>query len=169
MKARHNRSLLLVDIGVPRNVAAGVRGIENVFLTDIDQLQGMIDNNLVRRRREVPKVERIVADEVQRFLDGFVGLRAGPAIKELRDSLEMLRLHEIERHKHMTPEQRQAVDEVTHALLNKILHVPTVLLRDAVSQGDAGLRRIAAIREIFGVDGRRQDPTQPRDPGDGTA
>jgi glutamyl-tRNA reductase len=171
MKARQNRTLLLVDIGVPRNIAAGIREIENVFLTDIDQLQDMIDGNLQRRRREVPKVERIVVQEAQRFLDSYAGLRAGPAIKELRDGLEALRQQEMERHKHLTAEQRQAVDAVTHALLNKILHVPTVLLRDAAAQGDAGLRRIAAIREIFGIDRRQQDTSQPGDGdmGDGNA
>ena len=151
MKTRSNRTFLVVDIGVPRDVHPDVRHIDNVFLQDVDTLQGMIDQNLVRRRREVSKVEHIIDDEVNRFFDWYAGLHAAPVIKQLRGKLDSLRQREIER-AHLTPEQREAAEQVTHALVNKILHRPMRLLREATSQGETGARRIQTLREIFGLD-----------------
>lgn len=151
MKHRSNRTFLIVDIGVPRDVDPQVRHIDNVFLQDVDSLQGMIDQNLVRRRREVPKVERIIDQEVERFFDWYAGLHAGSVIKDLRGRLEELRQSELER-AHLSPEQRQAAEQVTHGLINKILHRPMRLLREATSQGEAGARRVQTLREIFGLD-----------------
>jgi glutamyl-tRNA reductase len=151
MKQHHNRSFLLVDIGVPRDIEPAVGSIDNVFLQDIDSLQGMIEQNLLRRRREVPKVERIISEEVDRFLEWYAGLQVGPVIKELRGRLEELRQREIQR-AHLSPEQREAAEQVTHGLINKILHRPMTLLRRSTSQGEAGMRRMQTIREIFGLD-----------------
>ena len=159
LKHRQNASLLIVDIGVPRDVDRDVADIDNVFLHDIDSLQGMIEHNLLRRRREVPKVERIIQEEVDRFLDWYAGLQAGPVIRELRESLETLRQQEIARAK-LTPEQREAADQVTAALLNKILHRPMTLLREASTLGETGRRRLQAIRDIFGLD-TPEDPPPP--------
>jgi len=154
MKARQNRSYLLVDIGVPRDVDPEVRRIDNVFLHDVDGLQVMIEQTLMRRRREVPKVEKIITGEIDHFMEWHRGLQAAPVIKELRGRMEDLRNAEIERHaSQLTPEQRTAVDMVTRALLNKVMHRPTTLLREATSQGEAGVRHIEAVREVFGLNG----------------
>jgi glutamyl-tRNA reductase len=165
MRARQQRTFLLVDIGVPRDVEPAVRTIENVFLHDVDGLQIMIQQTLVRRRREVPKVERIVSQEVQHYLDWYHGMRAAPVIKELRGHLELLRDQEMERQtSHMSPEQRAAVEQVTRALLNKLLHRPTHFLREASAQGESGLRRIEVARELFGLDeSTRPDDHDPTD------
>lgn len=153
MKARQNRSCLIVDIGVPRDVDPEVRKIDNVFLHDVDGLQIMIEQALQRRRREVPKVEKIIADEVDHFLEWHNGLQAAPVIKELRGWFESLREQEIGKHSsHLSAEERKAVELVTRALLNKLLHRPTVMLRESTAQGDVGLRRIETIRELFGLD-----------------
>jgi glutamyl-tRNA reductase len=153
MKARHNRSFLVVDIGVPRDVAPQVRAIDNVFLHDVDGLQVMIEQTLSRRRREIPRVERIVTEEVDRFLEWHTGLQAGPLVRDLRAHLESLRDQEIARHaSQWTPEQREAAEQVLRAFLNKLMHRPTTLLRNAAVQGDRGLRRLQAVREIFGLE-----------------
>jgi len=165
MRARQQRTFLLVDIGVPRDVEPAVRGIDNVFLHDVDGLQIMIQQTLVRRRREVPQVERIVSQEVQHFLDWYNGMRAAPVIKELRGHLELLRDQEVERHSsHLAPEQRAAVEQVTRALLNKMLHRPTHFLREASAQGEIGLRRIEVARELFGLN--EPPPADAPDPAD---
>ena len=170
MRARQQRTFLLVDIGVPRDVEPAVRTIDNVFLHDVDGLQIMIQQTLVRRRREVPKVERIVTQEVQHFLDWYHGMRAAPVIKELRGHLELLRDQEVERHtSHLAPEQRAAVEQVTRALLNKLLHQPTHFLREASAQGESGLRRIEVARELFGLDEPpRSDDPDPADDSHGS-
>jgi len=156
MKRRQHAAFLVVDIGVPRDVDPGVGDIDNVFLNNVDSLQGMIEQNLLRRRREVHKVERIIAEEVDRFLEWYAGLQAGPVIRELRSHLESLRQHEIERAK-IAPEQQQIVEQVTQGLLNKILHRPMSLLRQAASEGEVGRRRLQTIREIFDLDASSND------------
>ena len=161
MRARHNHNFLVVDIGVPRDVDPAVRNIDNVFLHDVDGLQVMIEQTLVRRRREVPRVEKIIDEEVAHFLDWYHGLQAAPLIKELRGHFEALREQEISRHAaHLSAEQRAAVEEVTRSLLNKLLHRPTKLLREAVAENDIGLRRIEAARELFGLDGRASEDSE---------
>ena len=156
-KRRQHASFLVVDIGVPRDVDAAVGDIDNVFLHNVDSLQDMIEHSLLRRRREVPRVERIIQEETDRFLEWYAGLQVGPAIRELRDRLETLRLQEIARAK-LSPEQRAAVDQVTQSLLNKILHRPMALLREASTQGETGRRRLQTVREIFGLDASAEDP-----------
>jgi len=165
MRARQQRTFLLVDIGVPRDVEPAARSIDNVFLHDVDGLQIMIQQTLARRRREVPKVERIVSQEVQHFIDWYHGMRAAPVIKELRGHLEWLRDQELERHtSHLAPEQRTAVEHVTRALLNKMLHRPTRFLREASAQGESGLRRIEVARELFGLNAEPQSEATDPDP-----
>lgn len=160
VKVRQNRTFLIVDIGVPRDVDPAVRHIENVFLHDVDGLQVMIEQTLVRRRREVPKVEAIIADEIRHVLDWYHGLQAAPVIKELRGRMEALRETEIARHaSHLTPEQRLAVEQVTRGLLNKLLHQPTKLLREAAAEGESGLRRIEVARDLFGLNGTPAEPS----------
>jgi glutamyl-tRNA reductase len=151
-KSRHNRAFLIVDIGVPRDVDPKVRDLDNVFLHDVDGLQVMIDQALARRRKEVPKVEKIITEEIDTFLEWYNGLQAAPVIKELRGWAEELRALEIARHANrLSPEQRQAVEMVTRSFMNKLLHRPTVLLRESTSAGESGLRRIETTRELFGL------------------
>jgi glutamyl-tRNA reductase len=153
MKLRHNRTLLIADIGVPRDVAPQVRELDNVFLHDLDGLQVMIDQTLARRQREVPRVERIIDADVERFIEWHAALQSAPIIRELRGRLEALRDQEIARHAgHWSSEQRQAAEEVLRAFVNKLLHRPTTLLRDATVQGEIGRRRLDAVREVFGLD-----------------
>jgi len=158
MKPRHNRSFLIVDIGVPRDVDPAVGRLDNVFLHDVDGLQVMIEQALQRRRREIPKVEKIIDQEVDHFLEWHNGLQAGPVIRELRSWFESLRNQEIARHaSRMSDDQRQAVELVTRTLLNKLLHRPTVLLRESMAQGEVGMRRIEIVRELFGLEGTTEN------------
>jgi glutamyl-tRNA reductase len=164
MRTRHNRSFLIVDIGVPRDVAPQVSAIDNVFLHDVDGLQVMIDQTLARRRRDVPHVERIVAEDVDRFLEWHAGLQSAPIIRELRGRLEELRDQELARHvSHWTPDQRRTAEHMMRAFLNKLLHRPTMLVRDATAHGELGRRRLDAVREVFGLEGSSATP------GEGTA
>jgi len=157
MKHRSGNNMLIVDIGVPRNVAADVAQIDNLILNNVDGLQAMIDQNIERRRYQVPRVEEIIAEEVDRFLSWHSGLQVGPVIRELQESLKNLRDQEVGRLRNLTPEQRAAVEQVAHGLIQKLLHRPMSLLREATEQGETGLRRIQTIREIFGLESAGND------------
>jgi len=126
--------------------------LENVFLYDIDDLQGVVAANIGQRRREMPAAERIVQEELRYFWDWYGGRGAVDAIRELRDHVEGLRASEWERAlrrlQHLDPADRDRVEYLTKALMNKFLHLPTLKLRAAAGNGRD--RELAeAVRRLF--------------------
>lgn len=157
---RGGRPLCILDIAVPRDVDPEVRRLENVFLYDIDDLQGVVAANIGNRRREMPAAERIVQQELRYFWEWYAGRGAVDAIRELRDHVEGLRAAEWERAlrrlQHLTPADRERVEYLTKALMNKFLHAPTLMLREAAGNGRD--RELAeAVRRLF-------DLTEPESP-----
>jgi glutamyl-tRNA reductase len=129
--------LLIVDIALPRDVEPSVGEIENVFLYNLDDLQQVVDSTIERRRGEVPVAEGIVQDAVSDFWQWYRGLDVVPIIRELREHAETIRQAEVERAlrnmKSLSPEDAAAVEALTKNILNKVLHRPTVRLKEAAS------------------------------------
>jgi glutamyl-tRNA reductase len=151
---RKNRPLLILDIAVPRNVELSVRGIPNVFLYDLESLEGLVKENLERRRREIPRVETIIRDETEQFLGWYAGLEATPVIRELREHYERVRAREMEKVRHRFCEKDQEqVEALTRGLINKLLHEPTMAIRGLPRGGDASLARMELVRRLFGLAG----------------
>jgi glutamyl-tRNA reductase len=150
------RQMLMVDIAIPRDIDPTLGEGGQVFLYDIDDLRQIVDDNLERRRAEVPIAERIVAEMADEFWDWHRSRDAVPLIRELRDRAESVRQAEVEkalrRLRHLDREDQEAVDQLTRALLNKILHQPTVRLREAVSNG-GGVAVLHAARYLFELEG----------------
>jgi glutamyl-tRNA reductase len=155
MKQRSNNPLFVIDIGVPRNVNPSCRKIENVFLYDIDSLSTIVDKNLEKRKAEIPKVTRIIREEMVEFFHWYNSLQVGPTIHDLRDSVESIRQSEVEKNIHrFAPEDRELVELVTKRIVNKILHQPMTSLKQGAENGSEGsetLLRIKALRELFGL------------------
>ncbi len=161
MKGRENNPLLIIDIGVPRNVEPAARKIPNVFLNDIDSLQLIVQKNMQMRRTEVVAVQRLLDQEVNDFIKWYNSLEVGPTIKMLREKIEQIRSEEIRRHKgKMNGTDAKIVEEVTRALVNKILHEPMTNLKSA-EDGISVVDRVNALRSLFGLseesDGEKQD------------
>jgi glutamyl-tRNA reductase len=154
------RPMLIVDIAIPRDVEPEVGGVENVFLYDIDDLRQIVDGNLERRRAEIPIAERIIFESVDEFWSWYASLDAVPLIRELRDRAEAVRRAEVEKAlrklQHLAPEEREAVEQLTRALINKVLHRPTVRLREAASNGH-GPAVLHAARYLFELDSTQDD------------
>jgi len=125
--------LFIVDLAVPRDVEASVGEIEQVFLYNVDDLQGIIQENLSRRTAEVDRAERIVAEEVLNFSVWQRSRTAVPTIRALRERFENTRQAELERLKPklagLPPEAAEKVDEITRLLLEKLLLDPTEQLK----------------------------------------
>ena len=157
MKQRSNNPLFIIDIGLPRNVNPAAGKIENVFVYDIDALSTVVDRNLDRRRGEIPRVTRIVREELVAFLRWQNALEVGPTIQEFRDSLEAIRAQEVMRNvNRFRPEDRELLDLVTRRIVNKILHGPTTVLKQATESGGLSgevVNRVKALRELFGMGG----------------
>jgi glutamyl-tRNA reductase len=146
--------LLILDLAVPRDVEIAVDGIADVYRYDVDALSSLAERNTADRRAEVPKAEALVEDAVLRFNEWWSGLLHVDVLKGLREKLETIRQDELERYSgklaRLGEDERKLVERITESLVAKIVHGPTVGLKE----GDASerLERAAAVRALFGLD-----------------
>jgi glutamyl-tRNA reductase len=152
VRRRPHRPLVLLDLAVPRDVEPEAGALENVFLYPIDALQGLVDQSLARRRREVPRAEAIAREECVRFLAWWRGLGATPVVRELREHFERVRAEEMARSRRLfSPEEQERFDRLTQSLVNKLLHLPTTRLKSFDPASREGARRLDAVRELFAL------------------
>ena len=147
------RSLLMIDISVPRNVEPAVGELPNVVLHNIDALESLVERNLVQRRGELPRAEAIVENEVQRFTGWLATLGVVPTIKLLTERISQFQQAEIERYqKHFAAADREQLHEFARTLCGKILHDPISFLRRLDAQGeDRSLSSVSVVRELFNL------------------
>ncbi len=154
MQSREGRALLVVDIGVPRNIDPGAGEVFGVNLLDIDHLRAYGEQSLEQRRQEIGKVRDLLADELDRHRVDRRAREVAPIVTALRARAEDIRLGELERSRArlaaLAPDQRDAVEALTQALVNKLLHEPTVRLKDAASSARGALYADAVV-ELFGL------------------
>jgi glutamyl-tRNA reductase len=151
LRRRPARPLLVVDLGVPRNVEPAVGRLESVFLHGIDALETLIERNLKRRREEVPRVEELIEEELARFRAWYRALEAEPLVARLQKQAEGIRRREVEGALHRFPaELHEEVDRLTRSLVRKILHHPSTRLR--AKGGEERLPRLDLVRELFRLD-----------------
>ena len=156
MAGRAGRPLLIVDIAVPRDVDPAVAELDGVTLLDMDDLRAFAAAGVAERRREVAAVEAILADELERYLLATSAREVAPMIVALRDRAESMRTAELDRFRarydDLDARQLDMVDAVTRGVVAKLLHQPTVVLKDAAGSA-RGDRLVAALRELFEIEG----------------
>jgi glutamyl-tRNA reductase len=166
MARRDGRALLIVDIAVPRNVDPGVGQVFGVTLLDIDGLKAFAAQSLAQRRQEIDRVRGIITEELDRFRLERSARELSPLISLLRARAEELRGAELNRFRsrlaRLDPDAREAVDALTRGLVNKLLHDPTVRIKDAAgtAQGELYADALAAL---FGLEGA-SEPDAAADP-----
>jgi glutamyl-tRNA reductase len=153
LHARKGRPLFLIDLAVPRDLEPGIHELDGCYLYDIDDLQAVVAQTLAGRRREAERAEAIVAGEAERFRAWHASLDVVPAIASLRARAEEIRAAELERAK-LTGAERRAAESVTAAVLNKLLHLPTMRLKEAAAAAD-GVIYADAVRHLFGLEDER--------------
>jgi len=155
VKDRRNKPIFMIDISVPRNIDPEVNKIDNVFLYDIDDLQGVVNSNIEGRFKEAEKAEEIILQEVETYLQWERSLDAVPTIVELREKVDEIRRRELDKTlcqlDNITEEQRQALDAMSSAIVNKIVHAPIVVLKQAASSEESG-ELFAFARKLFNLD-----------------
>ncbi len=155
LTARPERPLVLIDIAVPRDVDPEVRGLPNVHYYDIDDLEAHLNGALAERQQSVPHVEAIAAEEMDRFAEWLAGLDLAPIIAGLRAKADAIRRAEVDktlrRLPDLTPDERQHIESLSEALVNKLLHDPTSRLRAEAGNGHAA-EYAAAVRDLFALD-----------------
>jgi glutamyl-tRNA reductase len=155
IKKRNYESLVIVDIAVPRDVDPQCKNIENVFYNDIDSLNIIVEQNLLKRRNEIPKVEKIISEELNNFSDWLNSLQVSPIIKALRDKFETIRAEEVQNNiNRFSSEDKEKLEIITKKIINKILHHPTVELKKFVNDNstqDLNRMKLSVIQELFGI------------------
>jgi len=152
LRARKGKPLFLIDLAVPRDLDPAIHELEGCFLYDIDDLEAVVAESLAGRRSEAAQAEGIVAEEVERFGEWRSSLDVVPAIASLRARAEEIRARELAKvEKRLSEKERAAVDSVTTQVLNKLLHLPTVRMKEAAA-GSEGVLYAATVRHLFGLD-----------------
>jgi glutamyl-tRNA reductase len=146
------RPLFVVDIGLPRDVEPSVAELAGVTVLDLDDLRDWADRGLSHRTAEAERVREIVAEEVENFNLDATARQAAPLVASMRESAEKIRSAELDRYGsklgELDPAQRDAVVALTKAIVNKLLHEPSVRLR-AQAGTPQGERNAAAVRDLF--------------------
>ncbi len=155
LRNRRNRPIFFIDIAVPRDIDPKINRLDNCYVYDIDDLRGVIDENVRDRQREARKAERIVDEAVIRFRQWFDGLGVVPTIKSLRRKVAAIAENEIEKTLRAMPElsadQQRSIQRMSDAMVNKILHDPTLFLKRSGCH-DSRLRYLDAARKLFNLD-----------------
>lgn len=149
------RPLLIVDIALPRDVEPSVGDVNNIFLYNIDDLQQVVDATFERRRAQVPAAERIIAEGAEAFWGWYRSLEVVPLIRELRAHAEDIRQREVEKALRSMTDLSEAdaavVDALTRQILAKVLHRPTIRLKEAAGNGrERDVMR--TMRYLLGLD-----------------
>jgi glutamyl-tRNA reductase len=151
---RKGRPLFLIDIAVPRDLDPAIHELEGCYLYDIDDLESVVAESLAGRRREAARAEEIVLDEAERFRAWQASRDVVPAIASLRALAEEIRASELERARarleKLTDAERRAVEAVTARIVDKLLHGPTVRMKEAAAGAD-GAVYADALRHLFGL------------------
>jgi glutamyl-tRNA reductase len=154
LRKRRGRRLLLVDLAVPRDLDPVIGELDGAYLYDIDDLEQIVVETRSLRRREAERAEAIVAGEAEKFHEWHASLDVVPAIASLRARAEEIREAELEKAEsllgRLDESQRRAVEAVTAQIVNKLLHLPTVRLKQAAAAAD-GVLYAEAVRHLFGL------------------
>jgi glutamyl-tRNA reductase len=152
MKDRKQKPVFMIDISVPRNIDPDINDMPNVYLYDVDDLQGVVDTNILERRKEADRAEAIVEEEIESFLRWQGSLDSVPTIVALRDRAEAIKREELARFANRLPElgdrERKMVEQLASAIVNKLIHPPTAALKEDTEDRDA---LIATIKRLYGI------------------
>ena len=156
---RKGRPLFLIDIAVPRDLDPAINELEGCYLYDIDDLEAVVAESLAGRRREAARAETLAAEEAERFRKWHASRDVVPAIASLRAHAEEIRASELARAEsrlgRLTEHERRTVESVTAQIVNKLLHLPTVRMKEAAATAD-GAAYVDALEHLFGLEGERK-------------
>ena len=152
---RSGRSLAIVDLAVPRDFPAEASGIDGVHVFNIDALNSVIQNNVDRRVRLIPKVEEMIAAELRNFHSHMIYLKVDPVLRHLIQRFEQIRLGVLQQEIEKFPrELHEDLDELTSSLVRKLLHFPIEKLKSLRSMRDLDESEVRFLQRLFLTDPR---------------
>jgi len=139
MRRRRQKPMFFIDIAIPRDIDPGVNDVENVYLFTVDDLQEVVASNLQQRKEEASKAENIVNEEIGQFFKWLSSLEVTPTVVALRNKFDEIRKAELEKTlanwKDIPPDGQKKLEALTNAIMNKLLHPPTALIKQAGQGG----------------------------------
>lgn len=152
MRRRRQKPMFFIDIAIPRDIDPGVNDVDNVYLFTVDDLQEVVASNLQQRKEEAAKAEGIVTEEIGQFFKWLSSLEVTPTIVALRSKFDEVRRSELEKTisgwKDLPPDGQKRLEALTNAIMNKLLHPPTTLLKKAGQGGRTDLY-VDALRTMY--------------------
>ncbi|MGD0982333.1 MAG: glutamyl-tRNA reductase [Acidimicrobiales bacterium] len=152
MQSRPVRPLLVVDLAIPRDVDPAVADIEGVSLLDVEDVRRFAEAQMSTRRGEIPAVRAVLTEELERYRVSSAARSAAPVVAALRARAESIRRAELDHQRArldaLGPEAAEIVEAVTRRTVAKLLHEPTVRLKDAAGSA-RGERLAEALRSLF--------------------
>ena len=158
LKTRRHRPMLLLDLAVPRDIESAVAELRDVFLYTVDDLERAVEDNRRSRREAAEEAEAIATLHAERFMERVALLRNDAPLRRLRQHGEAARLEAMRKAQRLLQsggDPQAALDLLAHTLTNRLLHAPTVALRDAAARGDAELAR--ATERLFPAPADHED------------
>jgi glutamyl-tRNA reductase len=152
MRERKQKPMFLIDISVPRNLDPKINELDNVYLYDIDDLQGIVDTNIQERQKEAEKAEKIIDSEVESFLKWQASLSAVPTIIALREKAEAIRKEELEKALRklgpLEEDKIKSIEYLTISIVNKLIHPPTAALK---SEEENRELMVDVVKKLFNL------------------
>jgi glutamyl-tRNA reductase len=160
MNERNNAPIFLIDIAVPRDIDPRAGDLNNVFLYNIDDLDGVVKQNIKKRESEAAKARDLISRETTQFMKWLGSLEVAPTIIKFRETFNNIRLQELERIKskisHLSGEDRNLIDQLTYQYMNKLLHRPTSQLKENEDKTNT-LVWADVINQLFGLGNGQSD------------
>jgi len=160
IKRRRFKPVFFIDIAVPRDIDPKVDDVENAYLFTVDHLQEIVQTNLAQRSLEAEKAEEIVTQEIGQFHKWLSTLEVTPTIVALRSHFDEIRRAELDKTisawKELPPGAEKRLEGLTMAIMNKLLHAPTSLLKQAGQGGRVDLY-VDAVRQLFDLESPLHD------------
>ncbi len=152
LRARKGRPLLLLDLAVPRDLDPAINELDGCFLYDVDDLAAVVTETLSGRRGEAARAEQLVAGEADRFREWQASLDIVPTIASLRALAEEIRDRELlKAGGRLSERERKHIESVTSQIVAKLLHLPTIRLKEAAAAAD-GVVYADVVKHLFGLE-----------------
>ncbi|MBI4564493.1 MAG: glutamyl-tRNA reductase [Planctomycetes bacterium] len=155
VRARRGEPIVFIDIAVPRNVHPGVNRIENIYLFDIDDLQGIVAQNISEREHELARCEPLIDSEARRALQELGEADVHEVVGRLRDAQHAMADEELRKTwpklGALSPDQRQEIEYLLKRVTNKILHGPTTAIKEAARDGSTPVNFLEIVTKLFRI------------------